>query len=147
MFNCSGGIHKPKFANDVREVSITITDIFVSNCLDVGLSQKNHTGLLVCQSEVRQYSTKRLRAYCAEKNGKTKELAAEWKNKLGIKTSPINAFLKNEENARLSQHLARIETDIDEIPDNVEEYGLNVDREGLKNVIEKYAMTSLKVYM
>jgi DNA polymerase-1 len=83
----------------------------------------------------------------AEKAGKTKELAAEWKSKLGIKTSPINAFLKNEENAKLSQKLAQIETNIEEIPGDVDVYGLNVNHVGLENVIDRYAMDSLRVLM
>jgi DNA polymerase-1 len=83
----------------------------------------------------------------AEQNGKIKELAAEWKTKLGIKTNPINAFLKNEDNAKLSQKLAQIETNIDEIPDDVDAYRLNVSAAGLENVIERYAMNSLREYM
>lgn len=83
----------------------------------------------------------------AESNGKTKDLASEWKTKLGIKVSPINAFLKNEENARLSQKLAKIETNIDEIPGNVNTYALNVNRVGLENAIDRYAMDSLRALM
>ena len=83
----------------------------------------------------------------AEKSGKTKELAAEWKTKLGIKTSPINAFLKNEDNARLSQKLAKIETNVDEISDDVGEYQLRIDNSGLNRVIETYSMQSLRGYI
>ena len=83
----------------------------------------------------------------AEANGKTKELAAEWKTKLGIKTSPINAFLKNEENAFLSQKLAQIETNINEIPGDVEAYDLCVNTEGLDKVIDMYAMETLRSYI
>ena len=83
----------------------------------------------------------------AEKCGNIKNLAADWKSRLGVKTNPINAFLKNEDNARLSQKLARIETEIDEIPDGVEEYQMKVDTEGLRNVIERYGMWSLRGYM
>lgn len=83
----------------------------------------------------------------AEQNGKVKELAAEWKTKLGIKTNPINAFLKNEENAKLSQKLAKIETEIDEIPGDVDAYRLNASASGLENVIERYAMNSLREYI
>jgi DNA polymerase-1 len=80
----------------------------------------------------------------AENNGKTKELAVEWKNKLGIKTSPINAFLKNEENARLSQKLAKIETNVDEELGPIENYKMNINKDGLRNVIERYEMWSLR---
>jgi DNA polymerase-1 len=83
----------------------------------------------------------------AEKAGKTKELAAEWKSNLGIKISPINAFLKNEENAKLSQKLAQIETNINEIPSDISAYSLNVNNDGLNNVIDIYAMESLRAYL
>lgn len=83
----------------------------------------------------------------AEKNGKVKDLAAEWKSKLGIKTNPINSFLKNEDNAKLSQQLAQIETNIEEIPDDVGAYNLNVDTNGLERIIERYAMNSLRDFM
>lgn len=83
----------------------------------------------------------------AEQNGKIKDLAAEWKTKLGIKTNPINAFLKNEENAKLSQKLAQIETNIDEVPTDISTYNLCVNADGLNNVIDTYAMHSLRDYM
>ena len=80
----------------------------------------------------------------AENSGKIKELAAEWKTKLGIKTNPINAFLKNEENAWLSQKLAKIDADIDEIPGEAEVYELSINMEGLEWVVEKYAFESIR---
>jgi hypothetical protein len=80
----------------------------------------------------------------AEKNGQSKELVAEWKNKLGIKVNPIKAFLNGEQNAELSRNLTQIHTNVDEISNNVEKYELNVNREGLRNVIERYAFESIR---
>ena len=83
----------------------------------------------------------------AETTGQTKALATEWKTKLGIKVSPINAFLKNEDNARLSQKLAKIETDVDDVPGDINTYRLNIDMDGLQRAIYRYAMNSLHDYI
>lgn len=79
-------------------------------------------------------------------NNKTDELMREWKEKLAIKVNPINAFVKNKENAFLSKKLAKIETNIDEVPDNPEAYDLNVDKAGLARVITEYEFASLWPY-
>jgi DNA polymerase-1 len=80
----------------------------------------------------------------AVQDNKIKELAAEWKTTLGIKTNPINAFLKNKDNADLSRLLAKIETDIDGLEQNICAYSLNINMNGLCNVIDKYAFESLR---
>ena len=80
-------------------------------------------------------------------NGKTKELSAEWKNKMNIKTSPINAFLSNEDNAVLSYKLAKIKTDISEIQLCDTDYHLSINQEGLKRVIEQYSMMALQKFI
>ena len=80
----------------------------------------------------------------AKENDRIKELATQWKSNFGIKTNPINAFLKNEENAYLSQKLARIETNAEGIGENINEYSLNISEQGLNEVIRKYEMWSLR---
>ena len=80
-------------------------------------------------------------------NKKEKELAKEWKEKLAIKTNPINAFVKNKTNAILSKQLAKIETDIDEVSDNPEAYDLNINKAGLARVITEYGFNSLWPYV
>lgn len=75
---------------------------------------------------------------------KTKELAQEWKEKLAIKISPINAFIKNKNKALLSQKLAKIETNVDDVPDDVSIFNLSIDNDGLARVIDRYEMSSLK---
>ena len=72
-----------------------------------------------------------------------KELAARWKTDLGVKINPIKSFLKNEENAKLSQKLAKIETDIDDVPADYNAYNLNLSKDGLRNVICEYEFNSL----
>ena len=79
----------------------------------------------------------------AAKEEKTKELAKEWKEKLAIKTNPINAFIKNKDNAILSRKLAKIETNVDCVGD-VSDYVLNINEQGLNSVITKYEMWSLR---
>jgi DNA polymerase-1 len=73
-----------------------------------------------------------------------KALVAEWKAKYGIKSNPINALKKYKDDAMLSRTLAQIKTDIDEVPSDVNAYNLNLNRDGLKQVIEKYEFASLK---
>lgn len=79
----------------------------------------------------------------AVQNDKTKELAKEWKDKLAIKTNPINAFVKHKADALLSRNLAKIETNIDEIPADSKSYDLNIDKAGLARVIKEYEFASL----
>ena len=80
-------------------------------------------------------------------DGNEKELAKHWKEKLGIKTSPVNAFLKNRDKAFLSKKLAKIETNIDDVSSSINKYDLNINKCGLKNVIETYSFLSLKGFL
>ena len=80
----------------------------------------------------------------AEGNGESKQLATQWKTELGIKSSPINALLKNKQNAYLSQLLAKIKVDVDELPDNIHQYDLAIDRSNLDKVLQDYEFVSLK---
>ena len=81
--------------------------------------------------------------HLAQQNNTIKELGSLWKTELGIKISPINAFLKNEANAWLSQKLAQIQTQIDELPQNINVYQLNIDYDGVRKVIQRYELNSL----
>ena len=72
-----------------------------------------------------------------------KILAMQWKTEFGFKTSPINALVKNKNNAYLSQALAQIKTDVDCIPSDAKTYQLNIDKAGVASVIKRYEMTSL----
>ena len=78
-----------------------------------------------------------------ETSKNVKDLAAQWKTELGIKTNPINALLKNKDNAFLSQSLAKIKTDIDSLPKDINTYLLNIDKTGVESVIKQYEMSSL----
>ena len=63
----------------------------------------------------------------AVKNNNTEALYATWKSKLGIKTNPINLLLKDENNAYLSRKLAKIETNIEDVPCDISKYMLNIN--------------------
>ena len=81
--------------------------------------------------------------HLAQENDTIKELGTLWKTELGIKINPANAFLKNEKNAWLSQKLAKIQTQIDELPQDISQYQLQIDYNGVKNVIARYELNSL----
>ena len=77
----------------------------------------------------------------------TDALFTIWKFELGIKTNPINLFIKDKNNAYLSRKLAKIETNISEIPCDSSKYMLNIDNAGLNSVIENYEFTTLKQFV
>ena len=83
----------------------------------------------------------------AANTNSTDALFASWKSELGIKTNPINLLLKDESNAYLSRKLAKIETNISEVPCDISKYMLNLNRTGLNNVIESYEFTTLKQFV
>ena len=79
----------------------------------------------------------------ADAEGKTKELAKQWKTDLGVKSNPINALLAGEDKARLSKKLALIKRDVDIIADHPCEYELNIDYDMFYSLAERYEMNSL----
>lgn len=81
--------------------------------------------------------------YDAIQHTDAKALAEQWKTELGIKKNPIGAFVKEKENAYLSKTLATIKTNIDEIPKDYQAYNLNINMDGLQEVIREYALNSL----
>lgn len=85
--------------------------------------------------------------YHAIETTDAKLLAAQWKAELGIKKNPINAFLKEKDNAYLSRKLAAIKTDIDEVPQDYQAYALNINKEGLRQVIDEYAFATLTPFL
>lgn len=85
--------------------------------------------------------------YDAQENNQIAQLISKWKNELGIKTNPINAFLKEKENAEISQSLAQIRTDIDWIPNDISAYSLSINSDALKAVIDEYAFGTLNKFI
>lgn len=77
----------------------------------------------------------------------TKQLAEQWKSELGIKKNPINAFIKDKDNAYLSRKLATIKTDIEFLPTDASAYNLSLNITGLAQVIQEYEFSSLKSYL
>ena len=75
-----------------------------------------------------------------------KELAKFWKESLGIKRSPIKLLKENKEIAFLSKKLATIKTDV-EIPEDINEYKYNIDKDVLKEILEEYEFKSLYDYI
>ena len=85
-----------------------------------------------------------------DKNGE-KEIKEYWKEKLGLKRSPLNYLLKTSDEelvgkkaALLSEKLATIKCDID-LPDiTLETFRCKLDREGARTIFEDLEFKSLK---
>ena len=82
---------------------------------------------------------------CADEK-EEKELAKFWKESLGIKRSPIKLLKENKEIALLSKKLATIKTDV-KIPENIEEYTYDINKDTLKEILEEYEFKSLMSYV
>lgn len=74
-----------------------------------------------------------------------KELAAFWKNALGIKRSPLKLLKENRAMAVLSKQLATIKTDC-EVPDTLADYRYRIDPDKLNEILTYYEFASLKKY-
>ena len=71
-----------------------------------------------------------------------KELSSYWKNELGISRSPMNALVEYRDTAFLSKDLATIRRDYP-IPDTLDAFRLNFDREKALEEFSEYGFKSL----
>lgn len=72
-----------------------------------------------------------------------KLVATEWKNELGIR-NPMKKLVAEKENAFMSKKLATIKTDI-ELDLNLDDLKINIDKNVLKEQLDKYEMKSIKL--
>ncbi|MEG3038626.1 MAG: 5'-3' exonuclease H3TH domain-containing protein [Clostridia bacterium] len=72
-----------------------------------------------------------------------KLVATEWKNELGIR-NPMKKLVAEKENAFMSKKLATIKTDI-ELGLKLDDLKINIDKDVLKEQLEKYEMKSIKL--
>ncbi len=78
---------------------------------------------------------------CAD-DKELKALGTYWKENLGISRSPMKALVENRQMALLSKDLACIRRDYP-VPDNLDTYKINFDREKAVREFEKYGFKSL----
>lgn len=78
---------------------------------------------------------------CKEKAVET-QLNAFWKDSLGIKRSPLNAFRKFGEIGLLSKQLATIKTDIN-VVDSLEKLKVNINNKERARLYTEYGFKSL----
>lgn len=69
--------------------------------------------------------------------------AADWKNELGIR-NPMKKLIAEKDNAFMSKRLATIKTDID-LRLTLEDLKINIDKNKLKEQLDKYEMKSIKL--
>ena len=81
----------------------------------------------------------------AEKDGKLDKLASEIKS-IGVKKNPIKSFIEHEDDARMSKLLAKINCSCN-VPNNINDYQLDLDYNKLAEVIDRYEFKSLKDFV
>ncbi|WP_250673443.1 5'-3' exonuclease H3TH domain-containing protein [Paraclostridium ghonii] len=69
--------------------------------------------------------------------------ATDWKNELGIR-NPMKKLVEQKDNAFMSKKLATIKTDID-IDLTVDDLKINIDKQVLREQLDKYEMKSIKL--
>lgn len=76
-----------------------------------------------------------------------KVLLDVWKSQYGVTRNPMNALRKYREDVMLSQKLAQMKRDIDEIPKDLVCYDLHLDVPMLWSLLQSYEMKSLMTYI